>query len=172
MSDPLPPPGPQLPVAPGNPYAPAAPTFPYAAPPALPPQPAFAGGQLPHTVPPARQSNVLAIIALVVSGVALVAVLAMAVFLAVSGGGGGGGAYALHGEVTAVDHGASEFDLEEAIASTVQDDGGSVEEITCPVRSQVGQGLVTVCHGSVDGFDWTGVAVFEDDTGAFVLIEV
>jgi hypothetical protein len=94
----------------------------------------------------------------------------MAVFLFVGGMMAGSG-YALTGEVTVVDKGASYSDLQDALTAVVEDDGGSVDEIVCPERSQVGQGLVTVCHGSVDGFDWTGIVVFEDDEGSFVVTE-
>jgi hypothetical protein len=126
----------------------------------------------PHQpFPPApKGGNGLAITAIVLSGLALLTVLAMAVFLFVGGMMGGSG-YALTGEVTVVDKGASYSDLQDALTAVVEDDGGSVDEIVCPERSQVGQGLVTVCHGSVDGFDWTGIVVFEDDEGSFVVTE-
>lgn len=117
-----------------------------------------------------KGGNGLAVTAIVLSGLALLGVLAMAAFVFVGPIMGGAG-YALSGEVTVVDKGASYSDLQEALVTAIEDDGGSVDEIVCPERSQVGQGLVTVCHGSVDGFDWTGIVVFEDDEGSFVLTE-
>jgi hypothetical protein len=35
----------------------------------------------------------------------------------------------------------------------------------------VDQGAVTVCHGQVDGWDWTGIVYFEDVGGAFTLVQ-
>ena len=132
-------------------------------------QPAAPGPYAPFAPAP-QGGKGLAITAIVLSGLALLGVLAMAVFL-VAGPMMGGGGYALTGEVTVVDKGASYSDLQDALVAAIEDDGGSVDEIVCPDRSQVGQGLVTVCHGSVDGFDWTGIVVFEDDEGSFVVTE-
>jgi hypothetical protein len=85
-------------------------------------------------------------------------------------GGGPGGA--LSGQVTPVDKGVASNDLQAELTKIITDDGGSVDTITCPARSEIGQGLVTVCKGSVDGYDWTGIVVFEDAEGTFVLNEV
>ena len=120
--------------------------------------------------PAPKGGNGLAFTAIVLSGLALLGVVAMAAFFFVGPIMAGGG-YALTGEVTVVDKGASYSDLQDALVAAIEDDGGSVDEIVCPERSQVGQGLVTVCHGSVDGFDWTGIVVFEDDEGSFILTE-
>ena len=132
--------------------------------------PAPATGPHPPFTPAPKGGNGLAITAILLSGLALLGVLAMAVFFFVGPMMAGGG-YVLTGEVTVVDKGASYSDLQDALVAAIEDDGGSVDEIVCPERSQVGQGLVTVCHGSVDGFDWTGVVVFEDDEGSFIVTE-
>ena len=124
----------------------------------------------PPFAPAPKGGNGLAVTAIVLSGLALLGVLAMAVFF-FAGPMLGGGSYVLTGEVTVVDKGASYSALQDALVAAIEDDGGSVDEIVCPERSQVGQGLVTVCHGSVDGFDWTGVVVFEDDEGSFIVTE-
>lgn len=169
-SNPFAPPGhqpqpqPQHQAAPQDPqaWAPVQQTG-YAAP--LPP-----GAPQQGFAPAPKAGNGLALTAIVLSGLALLGVLAMAAFFFV-GPFMGGGSYVLAGEVTVVDKGASHSDLQESLVTAIEDDGGSVDEIVCPERSQVGQGLVTVCHGSVDGFDWTGVVVFEDDEGTFIVTE-
>jgi hypothetical protein len=139
------------------------------------PQPGYAAqpptpGAYPPFSPAPRNGNGLAVTAIVLSGLALLGVLAMAAFFLVGPMMGGSG-YVLTGEVTVVDKGASDGDLQQSLTTAIEDDGGSVDELVCPLRSQVGQGLVTVCHGSVDGFDWTGVVVFEDDEGSFIVTE-
>lgn len=165
MSNPFAPPGPQPPTWQGPFAAPA--------PGQAAPQDAYAAhGQAwaPQAFTPApRQRNGLAITAIVLSGLALLSVLAMAAFLFF--GPGGSGTWVLSGQVTPIDKGVTDVALQEALGRVIEDDGGSVDELECPVRSQVGQGLVTVCHGSVDGWDWTGVVVFEDDAGAFIVAE-
>ena len=168
MSDPFAPPGPQQPVS--QPQAAVAPPqwqYPpsgqqWTSPVAVQsfPQAAF---------PAQKQGNGLAITAVILSGLALVGVLALAVFLFVGPGSGSG--LVLTGEVTPVDSGVVAGSLEKELTRVIEDDGGSVDELHCPERSQVGQGLVTVCHGSVDGLDWTGIVVFEEADGRFVLTE-
>jgi hypothetical protein len=117
--------------------------------------------------PPPRQGNGLAIAAVVMSGLALLGVLGIALFMGV------GIAIApssvLQGDVTPTGTTVAGTELESALTTAVEDDGGQVDEISCPDTSAVGQGLVTVCHGSIDGFDWTGVVVFEDATGTFIV---
>ena len=127
------------------------------------------GPYAPFTPAP-KGGNGLAVTAIVMSALALLAVVAMAAFFFVGPVMSGGG-YVLTGEVTVVDKGASYSALQDSLVAAIEDDGGSVDEIVCPERSQVGQGLVTVCHGSVDGFDWTGIVVFEDDAGSFIVTE-
>jgi hypothetical protein len=167
-----------------NPFAPPTPPGAY-------PQPGHgAGGQmwaspqtgaLPQTgvlpqlgVPPQfgaapKQGNGLAIAAVVMSGLALLGVIGLAVFFFVVAG--SGGSWVLEGEVAVVDHGVADLQLEQALTDALEEDGSFVDGIRCPPRSQVGQGLVTVCRGSVDGWDWTGVVVFEDDSGSFIVTE-
>ena len=116
-----------------------------------------------------KGGNGLAITAIVMSGLALLSVLAMATFIFVGSGGSGG--WVLSGKVTVVDKGVADLALQDALMAAIEDDGGTVDDLECPLRSQVGQGLVTVCHGSVDGWDWTGVVVFEDDDGTFIVTE-
>ena len=175
-TSPFAPPGPQPQPHPQDPQAWAPVQQPgYAAPaPSGAPHQPFAPGApgAPHQpfVPAPKGGNGLAITAIVLSGLALLGVLAMAAFFFVAATAGSGG-YVLSGEVTVIDKGASDGDLQQSLITAIEDDGGSVDELSCPLRSQVGQGLVTVCHGSVDGFDWTGVVVFEDDKGSFIVTE-
>ncbi|NYG06746.1 hypothetical protein BJ986_001233 [Phycicoccus badiiscoriae] len=103
------------------------------------------------------------------SGLAL-GVLAMGGFIAMSMSMSGGGG-ALKGAVHPLAQSVSAVVLQDTLTSTLENAGSSVDRLECPADSKVGQGLVTVCHGSVDGFDWTGVVVFEDDGGAFIVTE-
>jgi hypothetical protein len=113
----------------------------------------------------------LAITAVVLSALALLVAVGIGAFIAV-GVAAGPGPSALTGRVTPVDKGVAGAELQGELSTIITNDGGSVDTITCPERSQVAQGLVTVCKGSVDGGDWTGVVVFEDDGGTFVLDEL
>ena len=119
---------------------------------------------------PARRGNGLAITAVVLSALALLVAILTAGF--VVAGSPGGPTPALSGRVTPVAKSAAGADLQTELRRVITGDGGSVDAITCPDRSPVGQGLVTVCKGSVDGFDWTGIVVFEDDAGTFVVNEL
>ena len=39
----------------------------------------------------------------------------------------------------------------------------------CPDTRKVGQGVVTVCHGQIEGDDWAVIVYFEDELGSFTL---
>ena len=160
MSNPFAPPGP-APQPPQGPFVPPVPQ-------------GRSGGSGPMWAPQPfvaepKRGNGLAITAIVLSGLALLGVLALAAFILVGSGASGG--WVLSGEVTPIDKGVTDVALQDSLASVIREDGGSVDKLECPPRSQVGQGLVTVCHGSVDGWDWTGVVVFEDDEGTFIVTE-
>jgi len=116
---------------------------------------------------PPRPGNGLAIAAVVMSGLALLGVLGFGLFMGV--GMATAPSLVLQGDVTPTGTTVAGTELESALTRAVEDDGGQVDEISCPDTSAVGQGLVTVCHGSVDGFDWTGVVVFEDESGTFIV---
>lgn len=160
---------------PSNPYGPpqpqpaqlvhpaqAAQPYPYPAPGQVWSQPVMP----PYGAPP-RQRNGLAIAAIAISVVSLLASLGVVGFIAVSSA--AGPSWVLQGEVRPAGSAVSAADLESALTKLVEDDGGSVDEIVCPGSSAVGQGLVAVCHGSVDGFDWTGLVVSEDESGTFTV---
>jgi hypothetical protein len=181
MSVPPVPPNPFAPPGPGGPPAASQPAqAPYPASPGWGGQtqpisqwnqPAPAGQPAYLGQPPPRGGRGLAITAIVLSSLALLGVLGLGGFLVVGMVSGAGMPYALNGSITVVDKGVQGPDLEAELRRIVEDDGGFVDQVECPQRSQVGQGLVTVCHGSVDGYDWTGVVVFEDDDGSFILTE-
>jgi hypothetical protein len=119
---------------------------------------------------PPKRGNGLAITAVILSALALLVAVGVAIMIVGSSASGPGGA--LSGQVTPVDKGVASNDLQAELTKIITDDGGSVDTITCPARSEIGQGLVTVCKGSVDGYDWTGIVVFEDAEGTFVLNEL
>jgi hypothetical protein len=133
------------------------------------PAPAQAWNQpvVPAYGAPPRQRNGLAIAAIAISVVSLLASLGMAAFIAI--GAAAGPSWVLSGEVRPTGTSVPAADLESALTTLIEDDGSPVDEIVCPASSAVGQGLVAVCHGSVDDFDWTGIVVFEDESGTFTV---
>jgi hypothetical protein len=125
---------------------------------------------MPMGYQPPRQRNGLAIAAIVMSGLALLGVLGIAVVMGLAVA--AGPSYVLQGQVDPIGKTVTGQALSSSLTKVIEDDGGQVDEVTCPDSSAVGQGLVTVCHGSVDGSDWTGVVVFEDESGTFILDEL
>jgi hypothetical protein len=103
------------------------------------------------------------------SGLALLGVIGMGIFIAV--GVAMGPSWALKGSIPATNGQVAGVALERALAAVIEEDGGWVDTLSCPATSPVGQGSVTVCHGEVDGFEWTGIVVFEDPDGAFTLTQ-
>jgi hypothetical protein len=181
MSDQLTPPGIQpFPAAGSQPGTPAPPppnygqptAAAYGGPSTAPPQGQYWAPTPPPQgyAAPAKRGNGLAITAVVLSALALLVAIGVAIMMVGSSAGGPTGA--LSGQVTPVDKAVASNDLQAELTKIITDDGGSVDTITCPARSQIGQGLVTVCKGSVDGYDWTGIVVFEDAEGTFVLNEL
>jgi len=129
--------------------------------PAVPPSPAGVG-------------RGLAIAALVLSAVALVGVLAVAVWvLAVTSPAdeGGGGTGPLTGQLSASAGGGpvTGDTLASAVSARITQDGGDVSRMDCPKTPKVGQGIVTVCHGVIDLSDYAIVVYFEDQDGRFTL---
>ena len=45
-------------------------------------------------------------------------------------------------------------------------------DIECPDTEAVSVSTVVVCRGEVDDYEWTGVVVFEDDSGSFAVVEL
>ena len=134
-------------------------------PPAHPAAPQWAPPQ-PYQAPP-KQGNARAITAVVLSGLALAGVIVLGAMVAF--GPAMGPSWVLQGEAPVRGGTVGAAQLERTLRDLMEDDGSAVDEISCPESSTVDQGLVTVCHGSVDGWDWTGVGVFEDPEGTFTL---
>jgi hypothetical protein len=117
---------------------------------------------------PAQRSG-LAVAAMVMSGLSLLGVLGIGVAMLV--GAAVSPSWALQGEVQPVNSRTTGAALESELRSLMEEDGSSVETVTCPESAAVAQGEVAVCHGSVDDWDWTGVVHFEDDAGNFTLLQ-
>ena len=122
-----------------------------------------AGNTVPVTDP---------VVALVIAGLALLLALGAVIAVAVSFGRGTGGPPT--GQSTEVRAGTP---LKGAVLGTtvtrlVADDGGEVQDMTCPDTAAVDQGVVTVCHGSISGERWAVVVFFEDDAGRLTLMPV
>jgi hypothetical protein len=132
--------------------------------------------------PPApKQSNGLAITALVVASVALLMGLggfvsqifmgAMFGGLASSSGGYLPSGSSMPGTAPQVVAGKAYPGtlLQDEVARVIRADGGDVKSMTCPATPAVVSTAVTVCHGVVDGSSWTFRLTFEDLLGHFTL---
>lgn len=62
--------------------------------------------------------------------------------------------------------------LADEVSRQVRDEGGDPEDITCPGTSRVQQDVTTVCHGQIDGDDYAFVVFFENERGAYTLLEI
>ena len=60
-------------------------------------------------------------------------------------------------------------DLANAVEQRIHDDGAGDVEMDCPDTRKVGQGVVTVCHGQIEGDDWAVIVYFEDELGSLTL---
>jgi hypothetical protein len=155
------------PPAPQPGYAPEPPQ-PLVAPVAAPPLEVRLTGQ------PA-QGRGLAIAGVVLGGLGLVAggtALVVALVLGLMGGPGGGAYYGLRGTVSPVGGALTGTVLAAEVSRTVSDDGGEPDDVTCPATVKVAQDVTAVCHGTDYGDDAAFVVFFEDDRGAFTLLEV
>ena len=124
-----------------------------------------------------RQSNWLAVTALVVAGIALLIGLGLSVAFAANGltsfADGMPPTGGLAGTAPQVVSG-QEYpgrQLENEITRLYFDDGLDVRQMSCPATSAVVADAVTVCHGMVDGADWSFRVTFEDGLGHFTLDE-
>ncbi len=59
--------------------------------------------------------------------------------------------------------------LEQAVRSAMSSNGGEVTSIDCPDTAKVDQGVVSVCHGTMDGSDGPFVVFFESPSGDFTV---
>lgn len=55
----------------------------------------------------------------------------------------------------------------------LEDDYGYPDaDFSCPDTARVTVSTVIVCHGQLDGYDWTGAVLFEDTDGSFAVVEL
>jgi hypothetical protein len=124
-------------------------------------------------VPNAGAGRGLAITAVVLSALALLGVLAVALLvLVLAGTTDEDVAYGpLTGQLPAsTDGGLVPGDtLAAAVSDRITQDGGDVSRMDCPETPKVGQGIVTVCHGVISLSDYAVVVYFEDKDGRFTL---
>jgi hypothetical protein len=124
----------------------------------------------------------LAITALVLSVIALLGVLSVAVLLGMgayamsgpAGDGGGGNDWPLTGQLSASTAGGPVpgDTLAEDVSDRLAQDFGDVSRMDCPPTPGVGQNVVTLCHGVIDSSDYAIVVFFEDDDGHFTLLPI
>ncbi|WP_375423962.1 DUF4333 domain-containing protein [uncultured Friedmanniella sp.] len=131
----------------------------------------------PTSYRPAPGPSRLAVVAVVLASLALLLAVAAGVAVLVGGsgsgndGGGGSGWDApLTGRLDAAPKGAlGGGTLQSAVSKVIIEDGGGVTQLTCPATPSVAQGVVTVCHATIDGDPWAVVVLFEDTDGSFTL---
>lgn len=143
--------------------------------PGLPPQ-----GYWQPSPPVPKQSNGLAVTAIVIASVALLLglggfVLPMiaggAFALASSGSGGPFGSPSMEGTAPQVVAGQAYPGslLGNEVVRTISGFGADVTSVSCPVTPAVVADAKTVCHGPVDGSDATVKVTFEDSLGHFTV---
>jgi hypothetical protein len=131
---------------------------------------------LPSAVPSAtagRSGLGLAIVSLICSLLALLAVLGVGAWMFVSGIPLPGETKSpLTGRLPAVPTNGTlpGARLATAVSATLQRNGEEVSNVTCAETARVAQGVVTVCHGSSGGDPWGAVVVFENRDGQFTLL--
>jgi hypothetical protein len=114
----------------------------------------------------------LAITALVLSAVALLGVLVVAVWVLIATEPSDGGTSGpLTGQLSTAPGGGrvSGDALAQAVSERITQDGGEVSRMDCPETPKVGQGVVSVCHGVISLSDYAVVVYFEDKDGRFTL---
>jgi hypothetical protein len=103
----------------------------------------------------------VALLALLVGGVSAVA------------GDAGGGYGPMRGTIASDSgRGLTGPALAAEVVSKVSEDGGEPEGISCPRTTRVAQDVTTICHGFDFGAASTFVVFFEDDQGAYTVLEI
>jgi hypothetical protein len=125
--------------------------------------------QHPQPMYEPRRRDGLAIAAVIMAALALLGVLGLGIATFV--GSELAPSWVLTGDVQPVNGSTTASALQHELTRLLEDDGSFVDDVTCPDSSPVDQGAVTVCHGQVDGWDWTGIVYFEDGGGAFTLVQ-
>lgn len=161
-----------------DPTSPTQPGGPTAAPPVSPaawsapmgPGPVAPGAPPAYGyVPPKshRPGLVLGVISLVISTIALLGVIGIAVMMFAGGPGGDG---PLTGQLPIAGAGAiGSTEFSKAIADRMRQDGATVDDMVCPAAPTVERGQVWVCHGKLDGSDWAVIVYVEDSAGRYTL---
>lgn len=114
----------------------------------------------------------LAVASLVLSVVTLMCLLLLAAWMLAGGplGVGMGTGATLTGRLAAPPAGPLPgSELAAAITEPLTDDGADVSQMRCPDTPRVAQGVVIVCHGTIDDSPWAVVVFFEDERGTFTL---
>lgn len=179
----LPPPGPHQ-----QPHALATPTL-HPAPSPAPQPPAGAAAHPPAAYPASyqpwaspvpqttsRPGLILGVISLVVSGLALLGVLGLTVWAFGDGHAGlpmedMAPPPPLTGQLAPAGSGdaVSSDDLTAEITERMEQDGAWVEDMRCPGVPRVAQGVVSVCHSTMDDAEWAIIVFFEDSEGSYTL---
>lgn len=122
--------------------------------------------------PTLKQSNGLAITALVVACLALLLGLGLMAFVALAGfpSPSVGDLPGTAPQVVAGQPYPGKL-LQDEVARVISGDGGDVKSMTCPETAAVDTKAVAVCHGVVDDFDSAVTVTFEDGLGHFTLLE-
>lgn len=151
------------------------PAQPYAQPAPLPHPDPFAqpAAAVPWTSPaPAsrRSTPVVAIIALVAAGLALLVAVGTLVFV-IAASGAFDSSYDLTGTAPQVVDGQpySGARLAAELERVLTDDGSDVGTLTCPETASIDSDASTVCSGDVDGWQERLTVDFQDGEGHFVL---
>jgi hypothetical protein len=122
--------------------------------------------------PPAPHRSPFAVASFILSVVAVIGVLVLAVTSVATGGALlGGPGETLTGQLAPLAAppklpGAA---LDQVVTDVINRSGGDASGMTCPDTPAVAQGVVTVCHGFIDDDGWAVVVFFEDAAGRFTL---
>lgn len=156
------------------PVGPGAPHWPGGA--ALPPAASSSWGYAPQPyLVPRQRGRGLAIAAIIMSSIALLGLLVLGGLAAwlISTAASSGDA-PVTGTVRSLSLGQDgrldAGSLEEAVRSAMGHQGGQVSSLDCPDTPEVAQGVVSVCHGEMDGSDWAFVVFFESAGGNFTIM--
>lgn len=114
----------------------------------------------------------LSVASLVVSAVSLLGLVGVLLWLALVGGPlTGGGESTLTGQVPAMSTSGPlpGPELARVVGDVIEHDGAEAALMTCPDTPRLDQGVVTVCHGTIDAEGWAVVVYFETKQGLFTL---
>lgn len=167
----------------GPPYGYQPPSEGYQPPQGYQPPPGFVlmPSHAAQAAPPAPDTGRLRlpVVSLIVAAAALVAVLVLAVvgFAAmfalaadVEDSSSGGGSIPVTGQLDQAPTGPlTGAVLVGELTATLKDGGSTVKDLRCPDTPSVRQGVVTVCHGTVDDESWALTVFFENTDGAYTV---